>query len=78
MESLKDAGVPAQQGSCSEIYLEQAFGNELRPKSRLKNAELLGKTSIMLFVHPTLKNEEVDRICCALYSVLESYKSIVN
>lgn len=55
-------GVPAFQGSCSEVYLEKAFDNTpWRPEKRLPNAVELGETSLMFLVHPTLTREEMDK-----------------
>ncbi|MBU1297369.1 MAG: DegT/DnrJ/EryC1/StrS aminotransferase family protein [Gammaproteobacteria bacterium] len=55
-------GVPAFQGSCSEVYLEKAFDNTpWRPEKRLPNAVELGETSLMFLVHPTLTKEEMDK-----------------
>jgi len=63
-------GVPAMQGSCSEVYLERAFdGTGLRPKSPLPVARELGETSIMFLVHPTLKKEEMDLMCSTIADV---------
>lgn len=71
VRSLNERGVPAQFGSCSEVYLEKAFDNTpWRPEQRLPNAKLLGETSIMFMVHPTLKTTEMDRACEALKTVL--------
>lgn len=71
VEEINAAGVPAYQGSCSEIYLEKAFDNTpWRPAERLKNAVTLGETSLMFLVHPTLTELEmtktVDVICKVL------------
>jgi dTDP-4-amino-4,6-dideoxygalactose transaminase len=64
-------GVPAFQGSCSEIYLEKAFDNTpWRPKERLKNAVELGETSLMFLVHPTLNQSEIDKMCKVIRRVL--------
>jgi hypothetical protein len=52
-------GVPCFSGSCSEIYLEKAFTDEMRPKSRLPVAKELGETSLMFLVHPTLSEDDV-------------------
>jgi dTDP-4-amino-4,6-dideoxygalactose transaminase len=53
-------GVPCMVGSCSEIYLEKAFSPASRPTECLPLAKELGKTSIMLLVHPTLKSDQVE------------------
>lgn len=64
-------GVPCYQGSCSEVYLEKAFdGTPWRPGERLPVARLLGETSLMLLVHPTLTAEEVRKTGEVLTAVL--------
>lgn len=71
VDSINGLGVPAFQGSCSEVYLEKAFdGTGLRPEVRLKNAMELGDTSLMFLVHPTLTSEEVDTACVVIRQVL--------
>ncbi|MFT6987784.1 MAG: dTDP-4-amino-4,6-dideoxygalactose transaminase [Psychromonas sp.] len=66
-------GVPAFQGSCSEVYLEKAFDNTpWRPEIHLKNAVELGETSLMFLVHPTLSAEEMDKTCRVIKEVLLS------
>jgi dTDP-4-amino-4,6-dideoxygalactose transaminase len=63
-------GVPAYQGSCSEVYLEKAFdGTNLRPAERLPVARELGETSLMLLTHPTLTPQDVERTCAAIRQV---------
>lgn len=53
-------GVPAYQGSCSEVYKEKAFdGSGWRPTSSLPIAKELGETSIMFLVHPTMTHAEI-------------------
>jgi dTDP-4-amino-4,6-dideoxygalactose transaminase len=57
---LTASGLPAFQGSCSEVYLEKAFdGTGFRPLQRLPAAMELGDTSIALLVHPTLTEEDM-------------------
>ncbi|MFL7011104.1 DegT/DnrJ/EryC1/StrS family aminotransferase [Enterovibrio norvegicus] len=71
VEEINAQGVPAYQGSCSEIYREKAFdGTCYRPSERLGNAVKLGDTSLMFLVHPTLKEEEVSKMCTVIKSVL--------
>ena len=71
MDEMNQQGVPCYSGSCSEIYLEKAFQNlNLAPKERLPNARLLGETSLMFLVHPTLTKEEIDKTCEVLHQVL--------
>lgn len=53
---LNEIGIPCREGTCSEIYREQAFvKNGLGPKVRLTNAQQLSDSSLMLPVHPTLE-----------------------
>lgn len=60
IEEFNTRGVPCYSGSCSEVYLEKAFeGTSFRPKERLANAKLLGETSVMFLIHPTLTTEEI-------------------
>ncbi|MEZ8967560.1 DegT/DnrJ/EryC1/StrS family aminotransferase [Vibrio breoganii] len=71
VDEMMSRGVPAFQGSCSEVYLEKAFDDTTwRPKERLSNAVVLGETSLMFLVHPTLTPTEVELTCKVLSDVL--------
>lgn len=71
VDEIAAKGVPCYHGSCSEVYLEKAFDNTpWRPHERLVNAKLLGETSIMMLVHPTLTSDEMSKACDVLSSVL--------
>lgn len=71
IEEINARGVPCYQGSCSEVYLEKAFDNTpWRPAARLLNAKLLGETSLMMLVHPTLTAAEMELSCSVLREVL--------
>ena len=73
VNEIVELGVPAFQGSCSEVYLEKAFDNtSWRPKQRLPNAVKLGETSLMFLVHPTLTEEEISKTCSVIKSVLSA------
>jgi len=64
-------GIPAFQGSCSEVYLEKAFdGTGLRPAERLPVARELGETSLAFLTHPTLTEDDIGRTCAAIQRVL--------
>lgn len=64
-------GIPCFQGSCSEVYLEKAFDEtDWRPSQRLPVARRLGETSLCFLVHPTLTENDLDRTCAAITSVL--------
>ena len=63
-------GVPVYQGSCSEVYLEKAFDDtDWRPTSRLTGARLLGETSVMFLIHPTLTPDEIEKTAMAIGKV---------
>ncbi|MCF7504168.1 DegT/DnrJ/EryC1/StrS aminotransferase family protein [Vibrio sp. L3-7] len=71
VDAIVEKGIPAYQGSCSEVYLEKAFDNTpWRPNKRLKNALELGDTSLMFLVHPTLTELEINETCRVLREVL--------
>lgn len=71
VEEIQQRGVPCYQGSCSEVYLEKAFDNTgWRPATRLPNAKLLGETSVMMLVHPTLTSAEIEKSCRVLREVV--------
>ena len=70
LAALIEQGIPAYSGSCSEVYLEKAFDNTgFRPKQRLPVAKLLGETSLMFLVHPTLDAESIERTADAIRAV---------
>src|SRR5690606_23880600 len=60
MNEINAHGIPCQSGSCSEIYLEEAFvTNGWGPAGRLPVAKELGETSLMFLVHPTLSTSDM-------------------
>ena len=64
-------GYPALSGGCSEIYLEKCFEKYgMQPQRRLKNAKLLGETSLMFLVHPTISENEMSSYASAIRSIL--------
>jgi dTDP-4-amino-4,6-dideoxygalactose transaminase len=69
MQAIKAEGVPCFVGSCSEIYLEKAFVVRRKHPS-LPVAKLLGETSLMLLVHPTLSDEHIAVTCQTIESVI--------
>jgi len=70
VEAVNAEGVPCYSGSCSEIYLEKAFGEHLRPKQRFAVAKELGETSLMFLVHPTLTEEQIQCTATAVAKVM--------
>ena len=72
LNEIAARGVPAFSGSCSEVYLEKAFDNTgWRPSQRLANAKELGETSMMLLVHPTLTEQEIELTCQVMSDVVQ-------
>ncbi len=64
MAAIVARGVPCFSGSCSEIYRERAFSEcGLGPSRPLPVARVLGATSLMFLVHPTLTPEDMDQAC---------------
>ena len=77
VEEVNARGVPCYHGSCSEVYLEKAFdGTPWRPSEPLPVARALGETSLMLLVHPTLTEAEMDKACVVLGEVLQQASSV--
>jgi len=69
--SIKEYGYPAFQGGCSEIYLEKAFVKSgLAPKDRLPNAKVLGETSLMFLIHPTITKKQMHKYAEIIQKVL--------
>lgn len=67
-------GVPCYSGSCSEVYKEKAFENtSYLPKSPLINAPILGDTSLMFLVHPTLTDAEINQTIAVINDVFGRY-----
>lgn len=61
IHELNINGFPAYSGSCSEIYLEKCFKDVgLSPINNLKNAHILGNTSIMFLVNPNISIEQMN------------------
>lgn len=65
-------GMPAFSGSCSEIYKERCFKDlGLTPELDLTNAKILGESSLMFQVHPTIKVDQMKRYKNVIKEVLE-------
>jgi dTDP-4-amino-4,6-dideoxygalactose transaminase len=69
VQAIKAEGVPCFVGSCGEIYLEKAFAAR-RAHQRLPVAKLLGETSLMFLVHPTLSDEDIALTCRTIQRVI--------
>jgi len=72
MSAIVAEGIPCFSGSCSEVYLEKAFTDEMRPAARLPVARELGETSLMFLVHPTLSAQDLEQTCTAVEKVMEA------
>lgn len=73
IDEINDRGVPCYMGSCSEVYLENAFDNTgWRPAKRLPVAQQLGETSLMFLVHPTLTVAEIAKTCDVIQAVMQN------
>jgi dTDP-4-amino-4,6-dideoxygalactose transaminase len=72
LASICAEGIPCSMGSCSEIYRESAFHEELHPPKRRKNARFLGDTSLMFLVHPTLTAQNIQDTCLAVSKVMHA------
>lgn len=71
VSEVQERGIPLGQGSCSEVYLEKAFdGLSVRPDQRLPIARELGETSLAFLTHPTLTDDDIDRVCAAVGDVM--------
>lgn len=65
--SLIASGIPAGSGSCPEIYREAAFRSSPSvPMAPLPNARMLGETSMMVPVDPTLDEADMHAIGAAI------------
>jgi dTDP-4-amino-4,6-dideoxygalactose transaminase/lipopolysaccharide/colanic/teichoic acid biosynthesis glycosyltransferase len=70
MAALNAEGIPCFSGSCSEIYLEKAFPQEMRPPHRLPIAKELGETALMFMVHPNLTEADIEDVCQAVEKMM--------
>jgi dTDP-4-amino-4,6-dideoxygalactose transaminase len=70
VDAINAEGVPCFVGSCSEIYLEGAFPESLRPPERLPVARELGETALMFLVHSTLSELDMQDTADAVEKVM--------
>jgi hypothetical protein len=60
--AINDEAVPCCEGSRSKVYLEKAFnGTGWTPEGRMTVARELGEASVVLWVHPTRAQAEIDK-----------------
>jgi dTDP-4-amino-4,6-dideoxygalactose transaminase len=73
IQAINTLGIPSFSGACPEIYLEQAFVDQCwGPAERLPVARVLGETSLMFMVHPTLGEKEMAATVAAVGEVMRS------
>jgi len=73
VEAINAEGIPCISGSCSEIYLEEAFADtDMRPPQRLPVARRLGETSLSVVVHPTLHRHDILDTASAIQKVMSA------
>jgi dTDP-4-amino-4,6-dideoxygalactose transaminase len=70
IDAINAEGIPCFSGSCSEIYLEKAFPEAMRPRHRLPTAEQLGETALMFLVHPILSESDMQDTANGVEKVL--------
>ncbi|MCP2243606.1 DegT/DnrJ/EryC1/StrS family aminotransferase [Lentzea aerocolonigenes] len=70
VDAVRAEGVPCLHGGCSEIYRERAFAAVPGTPEQLPVAARLGRTSMMLLVHPTLSKADMEDTAAALTKVL--------
>ena len=57
---ISKRNIPCFSGSCSEVYMEKAFANSVKPKKRQINARMLGETSLCFLLHPTIDKSQIE------------------
>tara|TARA_B100000700_G_C15053850_1_gene861766 strand:- start:61 stop:1260 length:1200 start_codon:yes stop_codon:yes gene_type:complete len=66
-------GYQAMSGSCSEVYLEECMLNSqlnCNKYNRLNNARLIGETSLMFVIHPTITEKQMYNYADSIRQVL--------
>lgn len=64
IQEFKRLGTDCFSGSCSEIYKELAFKkSKLRPPKIMKNAKILGDSTLTFLVHPTFSDRDLKKTC---------------
>jgi dTDP-4-amino-4,6-dideoxygalactose transaminase len=72
LEAINAEGVPCSTGGCTEIYMEQAFPAEWKPKERYPVARALGETGLMFHVHSTLTEVDMRDVATAVEKVMSA------
>jgi len=70
MQAISAEGIPCFSGTCAEVYLEKAFVEAgLSPCERFPVARMLGETSLVFLVHPTLGESDMEATSLAVEKV---------
>lgn len=69
LQETVEGGANCFSGSCSEVYLEDAFSDHQRPAIRLATAQSLGATSLMLLTDPAQTESSLARSASKLATV---------
>ena len=74
IKEINNEGINCFTGSCSEVYLEKSFTNmfefNANKNSRLTSAKILGETSLMFEIHPTLTKSDMRIIASSINKVM--------
>ncbi|CAK0738641.1 DegT/DnrJ/EryC1/StrS aminotransferase family protein [Gammaproteobacteria bacterium] len=71
LDELVAHGIPCGSGACPEVYREAAFAKHpSRPQNPLPIVQMLGETSMMFPVHPTLTLKHMEMIGDMVKSIL--------
>lgn len=74
LKELSESQIPVFSGSCPEIYLEKAFADRnIGPRERLSSAKMLGETSLMFLVHPTLSTQDIASMAHQVLDFLKKF-----
>ena len=71
MTALNDRGVPCLQGACRNIAEERLFENIPHTVHPLPVAEVLGESSLMFLVHPTLTERDLHFLTTEIKAVFD-------
>ena len=73
IQAIRDKGLPAYQGSCSELYLEKCFTKNSSFKYKiLPISKELGETNLTFLIHPTIDEKEMIYYAGNILNVLKN------
>ena len=74
INTLRKFNIQCNVGSCPEIYLEKAFTKHHKTHQRLKNAQILGDTSVALFVNHNFSAKQQNKYLLSLDKILKKFR----